>query len=57
MDMLELMFGGIIGPITAPGLTTATSRPFSSANFHAAFSASVFETEYQSYTQSKCDVS
>jgi hypothetical protein len=56
--MLELMAGGIIFPRTVPGLTVTTSSPFSSANFHAAFSASVFETEYQSYTQkAKSDMS
>jgi hypothetical protein len=51
MAMLAFMVGGIIGPRTVPGLTTTTSSPFSSANFHAAFSASVLEAGYQTYTQ------
>lgn len=51
--MLELMVGGIIGPRTDNGLTTTTSTPFSSTNFHAAFSASVLETGYQTYAQDK----
>jgi hypothetical protein len=49
MAMLAFILGGIISPITVPGLTTTTSNPFSSANFHAAFSASVFEAGYQTY--------
>ena len=55
MAMLALMAGGIMGPSTVPGLTTTTSRPFSSANFHAAFSASVFEAGYQTYTQKQME--
>jgi len=51
--MLELMVGGIIGPRTDIGLITTTSSPFSSANFHAAFSASVLETGYQTYAQTQ----
>jgi hypothetical protein len=51
--MLELMVGGIIWPRTDIGLTTTTSSPFSSANLHAAFSASVLETGYQTYAQDK----
>ena len=47
MAMLALILGGIIGAKTVPGLTTTTSNPFSSANFHAAFSAGVFEGGYQ----------
>lgn len=48
-DMLALKVGGRIGPITAPGLTTTTSKPSSLANSQAAFSASVFDSEYHSY--------
>jgi hypothetical protein len=55
MAMLALMAGGIIGPSTVPGLTTTTSSPFSSANFHAAFSASVLEAGYQTYTQKQIE--
>lgn len=47
--MLALKVGGRIGPITAPGLTTTTSKPSSLANSQAAFSASVFDSEYHSY--------
>lgn len=50
MAMLALRAGGIMRPRTVPGLTTTTSSPFSSANFHAAFSASAFEAGYQTYT-------
>jgi hypothetical protein len=49
MAMLALSLGGIISPKTVPGLTVTTSSPFSSANFHAAFSASAFEAGYQTY--------
>ena len=52
LAMLALMVGGIIGPRTVPGLTT-TSSPFSSANFHAAFSASVLEAGYQTWYNSE----
>lgn len=45
--MLQLMVGGIMGPMAVTGLTTTTSTPFSSANLQAAFSASVLETGYQ----------
>lgn len=51
MAMLALIVGGITRPMTVPGLTTTTSNPFSSANFHAAFSANVFEAGYQTYAQ------
>jgi hypothetical protein len=36
-----------------PGFTATTSSPFSSANFHAAFSASVLEAAYQTYANSE----
>lgn len=49
MAMLALMVGGMIGPITVPGLTTTTSNPSSLANSHAAFSASVLDAGYHSW--------
>ena len=51
--MLQLMVGGIMGPMAVTGLTTTTSTPFSSANLQAAFSASVLETGYQTYAQDR----
>lgn len=49
MAMLALIAGGIMGPITVPGLTTTTSNPFPSANSQAAFSANVFDAGYHNW--------
>jgi hypothetical protein len=50
INMLALSLGGITGPITVPGFTTTTSKPFSFAKSIAAFSASVLESGYHNYT-------
>jgi hypothetical protein len=47
------MVGGITGPITVPGLTTTTSKPFSLENSQAAFSAKVLDAGYQTYGSNK----
>lgn len=43
------------GPNVVPGFSTTNCKPSFSANSHAAFSASVFETLYQSCTSKKMD--
>lgn len=48
-NILAFRVGGITGPITVPGFTTTTSKPFSFANSQAAFSANVFESGYHNW--------
>jgi hypothetical protein len=48
--MLALSLGGITGPITVPGFTTTTSKPFSLEKSQAAFSARFLEIGYHNYT-------
>lgn len=46
-DAVGLKTGGKLGPITNEGVTVTRSMLFSSQNFHAAFSAIVFDNAYQ----------